>query len=57
MVSFTILCSADVIVFVKDNVLQGRMPDKNIPALSALVDKSEILARYSWGGVLKIPSR
>jgi len=39
MVNSAILGSADFIVFVKDNFLQGRMPDKNIPALNALSDK------------------
>ena len=39
MVSSTILGSAAFVVFVKDNFLQGKMQDKNIPALSALADK------------------
>jgi hypothetical protein len=39
IVKSTILGSAAFVDFVKDNFLQQRSPDKNIPALNALADK------------------
>ena len=42
MVSSTLLGSADFIAFIKDTILSGEKPDKELPALKELVRKASM---------------